>query len=72
MELRKWIDEHQSVTLVLLGAAIGGSRYQTLGGTIELIAKPGVGHHPHSLKDLDPDRRLHLETSKELTFGGNE
>lgn len=27
------------------------ARYRALGGTIEVIAKPGVKHHPHSLKD---------------------
>jgi lysophospholipase L1-like esterase/pimeloyl-ACP methyl ester carboxylesterase len=26
-------------------------RYRQLGGTIELIAKAGVGHHPHGLQD---------------------
>lgn len=29
-------------------------RYQKLGGTIELIVKPGGKHHPHSLKDPTP------------------
>ena len=27
------------------------TRYKKLGGPITVIAKPGVGHHPHSLKD---------------------
>jgi pimeloyl-ACP methyl ester carboxylesterase len=27
------------------------SRYEALGGEIKVIAKPGVGHHPHSLSD---------------------
>ena len=26
-------------------------RYEALGGSIRVIAKKGVGHHPHSLKD---------------------
>lgn len=26
-------------------------RYQKLGGEIKIIAKPGIGHHPHSLED---------------------
>ncbi|HEY1084471.1 MAG TPA: GDSL-type esterase/lipase family protein [Prosthecobacter sp.] len=30
------------------------SRYKTLGGSITLIAKPGVGHHPHGLDDSTP------------------
>ena len=29
-------------------------RYRKLGGSIELIAKPGVGHHPHGLDDPTP------------------
>jgi len=29
-------------------------RYQALGGKIEVILKPGVDHHPHSLKDPQP------------------
>ncbi len=28
--------------------------YRRLGGTIELIAKAGVGHHPHGLQDSTP------------------
>ena len=29
-------------------------RYRKLGGDIQLIAKPGVGHHPHGLDDPTP------------------
>lgn len=29
-------------------------RYRELGGSISLIAKPGVGHHPHGLDDSTP------------------
>jgi alpha-beta hydrolase superfamily lysophospholipase len=29
-------------------------RYKELGGKIEVILKPGVDHHPHSLKDPQP------------------
>ena len=29
-------------------------RYRKLGGSIELIAKPGIGHHPHGLADSAP------------------
>ena len=29
-------------------------RYEKLGGHVELIVKPGVGHHPHSLADPSP------------------
>ena len=31
--------------------AIMEERYKKLGGTIEVIHKPGVGHHPHGLDD---------------------
>jgi pimeloyl-ACP methyl ester carboxylesterase/lysophospholipase L1-like esterase len=34
--------------------AIVEKRYKQLGGFIEVIHKPGVGHHPHSLKDPRP------------------
>jgi pimeloyl-ACP methyl ester carboxylesterase len=30
------------------------TRYRALGGDITVIAKPGVGHHPHSLPDPTP------------------
>jgi pimeloyl-ACP methyl ester carboxylesterase len=30
------------------------SRYQALGGRIQVIHKPGVGHHPHGLDDPTP------------------
>ena len=29
-------------------------RYRKLGGSITLIAKKGVGHHPHGLDDSTP------------------
>ena len=34
--------------------AIIESRYQKMGGSIKVIHKPGIGHHPHSLKDPGP------------------
>ena len=34
--------------------ALLATRYQALGGKIEVIAKPGGDHHPHSLKDPKP------------------
>ena len=30
------------------------TRYKKLGGSIKLIGKPGVGHHPHGLEDSTP------------------
>ena len=35
-------------------AAMLAERYRALGGRLELIVKPGVGHHPHSLADPAP------------------
>ena len=37
------------------------TRYRALGGTIEVIHKPGVGHHPHGLDDPAPVVRFILE-----------
>ena len=34
--------------------AIVEKRYKELGGRIQVIIKPGVGHHPHSLPDPKP------------------
>lgn len=34
--------------------AIVEKRYKELGGSIEVISKPGIGHHPHSLPDPAP------------------
>ena len=34
--------------------AILEQRYKALGGKIEVIVKPGIDHHPHSLKDPKP------------------
>jgi pimeloyl-ACP methyl ester carboxylesterase len=41
-------------------------RYRELGGPITVIAKPGVGHHPHSLVDPTPIVAFALEH----TIGG--
>ena len=35
-------------------ALLIADRYQALGGTITIIHKPGVGHHPHGLDDPTP------------------
>ena len=39
-------------------------RYRQLGGTIEVIRKPGVGHHPHSLADPTPIVNFLLQHAK--------
>ncbi|RLS32362.1 MAG: alpha/beta hydrolase [Planctomycetota bacterium] len=35
-------------------ALLINARYRALGGTVELIHKPGIGHHPHGLDDPTP------------------
>jgi pimeloyl-ACP methyl ester carboxylesterase len=45
---------------VVENTAIVERRYKELGGSIEIIAKPGVGHHPHSLEDPTPIVRFIL------------
>lgn len=39
---------------VVENTAVMEARYQELGGSIEVILKPGVAHHPHSLKNPKP------------------
>ena len=36
-------------------------RYRKLGGLIQVIHKPGVGHHPHGLEDPAPVVNFVLE-----------
>jgi len=42
-------------------ATIIGERYKALGGTFEVIHKPGIGHHPHGLDDPAPVVKFILE-----------
>jgi acetyl esterase/lipase/lysophospholipase L1-like esterase len=42
------------VVPVAENTAVLAERYRALGGTIDVIVKPGVGHHPHSLADPAP------------------
>lgn len=37
------------------------TRYKALGGKIEVISKPGIGHHPHSLPNPEPILKFILE-----------
>ena len=39
-------------------------RYQALSGNITLIAKPGIGHHPHGLEDSTPIIEFILKHAK--------
>jgi pimeloyl-ACP methyl ester carboxylesterase len=42
------------VVPVAENTAILAERYKNLGGPVETLIKPGVGHHPHSLEDPAP------------------
>ena len=44
--------------------AILEKRYRELGATIEVILKPGVDHHPHSLKEPAPIVNFLLKNAK--------
>ncbi|MFT5467455.1 MAG: pimeloyl-ACP methyl ester carboxylesterase [Verrucomicrobiales bacterium] len=48
------VGDADNVVPVSENTAIIEARYRELGGSIEVIHKSGVGHHPHSLKDPKP------------------
>lgn len=48
------VGDADDVVPVAENTAVLKQRYEALGGRMELIAKPGVGHHPHSLEDPKP------------------
>lgn len=48
------VGDTDNVVPVSENTAIIEERYRKLGGTIEVIHKPGVGHHPHGLEDPAP------------------
>jgi len=48
------VGDADDVVPVAENTAILEARYKQLGGQITVIHKPGVGHHPHSLKDPAP------------------
>lgn len=48
------VGDADKVVPVPENSAIIESRYRKLGGSIQVISKPGVGHHPHALKDPTP------------------
>ena len=55
------VGDDDKVVPVAENTAVLERRYKALGGKIEVIHKPGVGHHPHSLKD--PARLVEFVTS---------
>lgn len=48
------VGDADKVVPVAENTAILEERYKALGGKVEVIHKPGVDHHPHSLKDPKP------------------
>ena len=48
------VGDADKVVPVVENTAIVEKRYRELGGSIQVIHKPGVGHHPHSLKNAKP------------------
>lgn len=48
------VGDADDVVPVAENTAILEQRYRKLGGTIQVIHKPGVGHHPHGLEDASP------------------
>lgn len=56
------------VVPVAENTAILEKRYAGLKGPIEVIHKPGIGHHPHSLKDPKPIVDFVLGNRRDLTI----
>lgn len=48
------VGDADDVVPVSENTAILEERYKALGGSIQVIHKPGIGHHPHSLQDPAP------------------
>lgn len=48
------VGDADEVVPVAENTAVLAARYRDLGGSIQVISKPGVGHHPHSLEDPTP------------------
>ncbi len=59
------VGDADEVVPVAENTAILESRYKALGGSIQVVHKPGVGHHPHSLKDPEPIVQFILSNTTE-------
>jgi pimeloyl-ACP methyl ester carboxylesterase len=55
------VGDADDVVPVAENTALIEQRYRALGGTIEVLHKPGVGHHPHGLDDPAPVVRFIVE-----------
>jgi alpha-beta hydrolase superfamily lysophospholipase len=61
------VGDADDVVPVAENTAIIEQRYRALKGTIEVIHKPGVGHHPHGLDDPAPVVKFIVEhTTKRI------
>jgi hypothetical protein len=48
------VGDDDDVVPVEENTAVIEKRYLSLGGVIQVIHKPGVGHHPHGLENPEP------------------
>lgn len=58
------VGDADEVVPVAENTSIVELRYREMGGSIKVIHKPGVGHHPHSLKDPAPIVAFVLEHTR--------
>lgn len=66
------VGDADRVVPVAENTAIVEKRYKELKGSIEVIHKEGVGHHPHSLKDPEPIVKFILAYTLEAAGACNQ
>ena len=62
------VGDADDVVPVAENTAILEARYRKLRAPIEVIHKPGIGHHPHSLKDPQPIVDFILRNQRDITI----
>ena len=62
------VGDADGVVPVSENTAVLEQRYAQLKGPIDVIHKPGIGHHPHSLKDPQPIVDFVLKNRRDLTL----
>lgn len=62
------VGDADDVVPVRENTAILEARYKKLRGPIQVIHKPGIGHHPHSLKDPMPIVNFVLKNRRDVTI----
>lgn len=65
------VGDADEVVPVAENTAVLEQRYRALGGEIQVIHKPGIGHHPHGLDDPTPVVKFLLEHSAHPTVTGS-